>query len=412
MPSWRAANAFLYRLYSLVQEWPRKLGLEFPAADADGRPGRKRLVFLAWGLIGDCVLTTSVLRHFKKAFPELEIVCLGREQARWVLAPHVDVFVPIDPTSAGLGLPFIAALRGGQLARCDVLTGDIHVFYGGLARLRDLIVKLPARLKIFYEGYADRRQLAPGRRFPKGVVVVPSLGKPEVRPGSNQGVVDEWHVLHDVLHFFKATFAQVYGRAMPPRATEGRLAPVVPVPQPGPILERLGLERGTYVCCHVVSNNPKKDWPISNWEQLLESSPRRFVILGSPKDRARVAKLAGDRVRILCGETSLPETIAVIESAAAFVGLDSGLAHLATNLGQKSIVIAQNATLGWFFPYPRLLARNNLTTLWNTRSPECVGCFFRCPRESLWELAMIGARCMRELQPETVLEALERALAP
>lgn len=373
-------------------------------------PGRKRLVFLAWGLIGDAVLTTAVLRHFKKAFPEHEIVCLGREQARFVLAPHVDVFVPIDPASDGLGLSFVAALREGALDRCDVLTGDIHVFYGGLARLGDLIARLPARHKVFYEGYAERNQLAPGRRFPKGVEVVPALGKPRFRPGEVAGAVDEWHVFHDMLHFFKALFRIVHGKPLPPRAIEGRLAPVVPVPRPEPILERLRLTRGSYVACHVVSNNPKKDWPLTSWRRFFSDSEHQFVVLGGGKDRERVAPLADDHVRVLCGETSLPEAIAVIEGAAAFVGLDSGLAHVATNLGKKAVVITQNATLGYFFPYPNLLARTNLTTLWNTASPACVGCFFRCPRESLYELATLGARCMREFDPDLVTAALERTL--
>jgi len=409
MPSWRTANALLYRAYSWYQERPRRLALDFGPARTDR--GAKTLVFLSWGLIGDAVLTTAMFRNFKTAFPEHRILCLGREQVRWVLAPHADEFVAMDPTRADLGAEFVAACRAGSFSCCDVLTGDVHVFYGGLTVLHDFVAQLPAGRKILYEGYANRGQLAPKRRFPAGVTVVPSLAKPALHAEVSSPPCDTWHVWHDQLHFFAHLVTAIRGRSPAQLGVAFATDPCLHVPDSAPVLARLGLAAGTYVACHLVSNNPKKDWPLSSWSELLARSDRSFVILGSAADRARVRGLESSRVRILCGETSLPETAALIRSAAGFLGLDSGLAHIATCVDQKTVVIAQNATLGWFFPYPAGLARKNLTTLWNLDSPECIACFFRCPREPLWELANRGARCMREISVGTVAAALERALA-
>lgn len=389
MLSWRSFNTLSYRFYSALSHRRTALRLDLTRPAAAG--GRRRLVHLNWGLIGDTILSTATLRQYRQAFPEHEIVCVAREPVRWLLSPHVDRFVPFAPDEPDLGDGFVGAVRSGALDGCDLLTGDVHLFYGGLACFSDLITRLPARVKVVYEGYASRRQLAPWRRFPAGVRVIPSLEK--------RG---EPHVLHDALHFVRALIAAAGGRF-----EVADLEPVVPVPDAGPVLARFALEERGYVACHVTSNNPKKDWPLESWERLIATRPEtRFVALGAAKDHERVAHIRAPNLANLCGQTSLPESIALTARAGGFCGIDSGLAHVAANVGVRTLVIAQNSTLGWFFPYPRSHARPNLTTLHNEDSPSCVGCFFACPREPLWEMARHGARCLRELSWERVARAL------
>ena len=179
------------------------------------------------------------------------------------------------------------------------------------------------------------------------------------------------------------------------------------MPDAEPVLRRFGFDEHCYVACQLASNNPKKDWPIDSWRRVIGSlSHLRFVALGSEKDRERAVCIQAPNFVNLCGQTTLPESIALITHAQSFAGIDSGLAHVAANVGVRTVVVAQNSTLGWFFPYPKFLQRSNLIAIHNAESPACVGTFFRCPRESLWEMAVLGARCLRELSWEKVALAI------
>lgn len=95
-----------------------------------------------------------------------------------------------------------------------------------------------------------------------------------------------------------------------------------------------------FVAIHCRSNDPRKDWPADRWRSLvgriLTSWDIDVVELGL---QPVVATSIGGRCHDLCGSLSILETAEVIRRAALFVGIDSGLAHLANALGIPGVIL-------------------------------------------------------------------------
>jgi hypothetical protein len=305
------------------------------------------------------------------------------------VTPHVDRFVPLAPEERDLGRAFTTALGEGALDSTDLLTADIHLFYGGLARLRALIEKLPRRGRSSTRATRRARRSRPCARS--------RAGSRSCRAPSSQAI--RTCCTTSRTSSAPCSSAPEASPRRPATSPEATSLPSFRCPLRRPCSIASALSARSYVACQIASNNPKKDWPVTSWRQLIGARARRpdsSSSAGPPT--ASVPRASGRRnVVDLCGRTSLEESGALIAQASAFVGIDSGMAHVAVNVGVPTVVIAQNSTLGWFFPYPPELARPNLLTLHNPRSPECIGCFFACPREPLWEMVRRGARCLREL---------------
>jgi ADP-heptose:LPS heptosyltransferase len=138
-------------------------------------------------------------------------------------------------------------------------------------------------------------------------------------------------------------------------------------------------------------SSPTKEWPQARWEQLMPhlTATHRVVQLGTKADP--VLPGAED----FRGATDLPAAARIIGSAALFLGLESGLQHMAAAVGTPAVIIyggrSRPAQTGYAFNV-------NLT-----RSPECAGCVLDrdCPHHMV---------CM-EIPVEEVLAGVQAALA-
>lgn len=116
-----------------------------------------------------------------------------------------------------------------------------------------------------------------------------------------------------------------------------------------------------------------KEWDPERWVELTRRLQPEFdlVQLGTPADPA----LPG--VRDLRGRTSLRQAADVIAGAALFVGLESGLMHVAAAVHTPAVILyggrSRPIETGYAF-------NTNLT-----RSPECAGCGLNegCPHERM-----------------------------
>ena len=149
---------------------------------------------------------------------------------------------------------------------------------------------------------------------------------------------------------------------------------------------------------------PAKRWPAPSFAVLaraLAQAGRSVLLLGSAKERELGEEIrvpaASARVRNLCGETTLGDVVDLLAAADVAVSNDSGLLHVAAAAGTPVIAIYGSSSPTFT---PPLTAR--ATILY--RGIECSPCFAReCPLGHL--------RCLREIEPGDVLEAVERALA-
>jgi len=364
MSFWGACNTLLYRgFYRLRHRRAPAPALRLPPAGGD-----PAVLCLGWGRIGDTILFTGVLKHFRRAFAGCRLVYAGRPEVAPVVAPFVDEFVP----------------HGGDLARryACILT-DLHFFYGGVHALGGLMEALPAQRKFTYEGYHLGPGLAPVRIYPAGTEVIAAAGAR--------------HLLGHGAHYF----AEVMRRLETGYEAEDWR----PVLEAGAApLEKFGLGAGRYVAWQVSSNNRKKDYPEARWRRVLAAFPDTiFVALGTSGSLLRAPNLLDLR-----GRTSLEEAIALIAQARAFLGPDSGLTHAAAVLGVPTVCVAQSSNLGTFFPYPPGFP--NLRTVDNLAYRACAGCFMTCSREPIFLTRLRGAKCLRELPPEPIAAALHDAL--
>ncbi|MGR8948275.1 MAG: glycosyltransferase family 9 protein [Gammaproteobacteria bacterium] len=93
------------------------------------------------------------------------------------------------------------------------------------------------------------------------------------------------------------------------------------------------------------ANWPGKIWPATHYAALvtfLQDLFEAVVLLGNDADTERCAQIA-EQLPVpgfnLCGRTTLLESAAALSTAAAFVGNDSGLGHMAAALNVPSLTV-------------------------------------------------------------------------
>lgn len=107
-----------------------------------------------------------------------------------------------------------------------------------------------------------------------------------------------------------------------------------------------------------------KRWPEKYWKTLIsENQSTQFVILGGPEDRFISNLIGGDEHHAvsLAGKLSLIESAAVVGLSQGLIANDTGLLHVAEQLGVKAIALMGPAPFG--FPSRRdktLILEKNL----------------------------------------------------
>jgi ADP-heptose:LPS heptosyltransferase len=139
-----------------------------------------------------------------------------------------------------------------------------------------------------------------------------------------------------------------------------------------------------------------KQWNFAHWKKLLEILPPGIETVrfsdqdepATPTERTLHRDILGADLRVIA---------ALLESADAFVGQDSGLAHLATALGVPAVVIFTGYVPPDMFGYPQ-----NINLAPDLPYIPC-WCEDGCP-------PCKGEICTRAVQPEKVLESILKVL--
>lgn len=93
-----------------------------------------------------------------------------------------------------------------------------------------------------------------------------------------------------------------------------------------------------------------KRWPVEYWAELIKDDKNlKFAILGGPEDKflEQLVKAAPDRVINLAGKLSLEESAAVITRARALISNDTGLMHVAEQIGKPCLALMGPAPFGY-----------------------------------------------------------------
>jgi heptosyltransferase-2 len=153
---------------------------------------------------------------------------------------------------------------------------------------------------------------------------------------------------------------------------------------------------------------PAKCWPATHYAELARALHARHglpvLLLGSGKEAAlceQIAQAAPGACRVMAGQTTLQDAMALIGASRGMVSNDSGLMHVAAAFG-----LPQVAVFGSTSPEhtPPLNPRAQVLWLKNELGLDCMPCFERSCRFG-------HTRCLTEVSPQRVQAAFDRALA-
>jgi heptosyltransferase II len=147
---------------------------------------------------------------------------------------------------------------------------------------------------------------------------------------------------------------------------------------------------------------PSKRWPSASYVALarrLLAEGFAVWVLGGPDEKPLAAEIVGDTAaRDLTGH-DLRDAILALAAADAAVSNDSGLLHIAAALGTPSIGIFGPTSPWHWAPLNPLAA-----TIETTTALDCRPCHKPVCR-------LVHHRCMRDIGPDIVLAATQRAVA-
>ena len=103
---------------------------------------------------------------------------------------------------------------------------------------------------------------------------------------------------------------------------------------------------GRWLAVHPGSGSENKNWPEAKWRELLQYLARattlNLLLAGGEAERERVERLASSlpptRIKVI-QSAPLPELAQWLASCLAFIGHDSGIAHLAAAVGLRSLIL-------------------------------------------------------------------------
>jgi heptosyltransferase-3 len=344
--------------------------------------GPKRILVVALRRLGDVLLTTPLIRSFKRAWPDATIDVLVFEGTESILAGNPDLaeIIAMPARSGGAGA---SALTRRLWRRYDLAvstqSGDRPTFYAWAAGRRSAG---------FVEGAGALARL---KRF--------ALTHPV-------DIVSDTHRVREVLRL-----AQALGVA--PIA---ELVPPLGAPSPGAAPGR------SYAVIHPVPMFRYKRWTDEGWRGLAAALAARglaVVVTGGPGEGGEIDAIwaAGSEIKRLDGALSWPELAALIRGASIYVGPDTSVTHVAAATGTPTVALYGPTNPRLWGPWPAggldlpwapagtIQMRGNV---WLVQNPlPCLP----CQQEGCLRRLDSHSQCLDELTVRRVLDAVDLALA-
>jgi heptosyltransferase-2 len=372
-----------------------------------------KILVRATNWVGDVVMSIPAVRALRASFPKAELLVLARP---WVadlyrLLPEVDRVVVEDARGAGAGRAgrerLVKELRALRIDRAVCLPTSFGTAWT-LFRAR-----IPERI-----GYAaELRTPLLTRAVPRpagGLGPPRGYGAAEDGPvasAKNQTAPAPLRPSPEHQVWKHLRLAEAAGAGGPDRLDVTLPVSEALLARACALLAGSGRNEEPFVAAHVASfAHAAKRWDLERFGAVFEALAARgltIVLLGTASEaavNAEAARLAPSaRILDLSGKSTLPEALAILRLARAFLGNDSGLAHLAAAAGTPVVVVFgptdPEATR------PLGIGEGGTAPVDVVRQPPlCAPCRFRiCP---------IDHRCMRDVTKERVVSTLNERIRP
>jgi lipopolysaccharide heptosyltransferase II len=354
-------------------------------------PQIRNILLIRLRQIGDVVFTTPAVRALREHYPSARLTYIVEPAAEPVVRGNPDIDeVLVAPRRRGMAALSAEVSIARQLRAKE---WDLAIDFHGGPRASTLAWLSGARERVGYE--------VPGRTWMYTRVV------PRVRtPLGVHSVLNQWKLLEAI------------GIPTPtPETFPVRMA--VDAAGARSIHERLrtaGVETGdSVIVIHVSAGNPFRRWPLTAFATVaaaLASTDhrRRIIVTSGPSERDAAERVIADARSLVekdavhrvldCGDISLTELRALADSAALYIGGDSGPLHVAST-SRVPIVALFGPTL----PVRSMPWRGAGLA---TEPIEIAGLPCRpCDQRTC---APGDFRCLTRLEPQWVIDAAERLL--
>lgn len=310
--------------------WLGRLGKKYPALTPRSFHPRHILV-IRLDLIGDLVLSMTVVHALKRTYPGAEIDLLAIPASAGVIKHDPDLagIITYDPNvwrrPKALFQPKNWREANALVRQLRARRYDLAVsVFGNWAGVIAVLGGAKRRVGFGHESYAGfMTESIPGRHW---------------SPGDHKHEVD-----------YCLELAQAAGAAISPADRIPRLYVDAQARQE---LEQLLVQQGVHlekplIACQVSSNNGQsKRWPIPYWatliDKLIREQDARVVLTGALKDKPLiegVTRRMREQAINLAGKTSLPQLVALLQRADLVISGDSGPMHIAAAVGTPLIAI-------------------------------------------------------------------------
>jgi lipopolysaccharide heptosyltransferase II len=372
--------------------WLRRIGTRYPPLQPQSFSPRRILV-IRLDLIGDLVLSLSVVHLLKRTYPDAEIDLLALPSSAKIAAsdPDLNEIIAYDPNiwrrpQALLRAQNWSALRALR-TRLHARQYDLAVnVFGNWGAVLAVLSSAPRQVGFAGEGYPGfMTDSVPGRHWDN--------------PGTP---------LHEVDYCLQ--LAQATGASITP---DDRIPHLAVDPQARQEVEKLlaqeGIQAGrTLIACHVSSNNGQsKRWPVPYWatliDRLIHEDGDSVVLTGAQNDLALIELIlrrTHEHPINLAGKTSLTQLAALLQRADLVITGDSGPMHIAAAVGTPLIAIhgpTNPAHSGPLSPKATVLRSD----IW------CSPCY---DAKSPADCRFFTTQCMKNILPDQVLILIHEKL--
>ena len=149
-----------------------------------------------------------------------------------------------------------------------------------------------------------------------------------------------------------------------------------------------------YIVIAPMVSEMERSWGLDNYRNLCGTINDRILLIGSKLEynSLEYVRNGRDNITNLAG-LNLADTSALLSKCKLYIGNDSGLTHMAHQLGRPMIAIIGGCNFGKFFPYKE---RSDAIFLYYQM--DCFGCDLICIHEKRY--------CLTEIKQESVINSI------
>ncbi|MBV8695499.1 MAG: lipopolysaccharide heptosyltransferase II [Ktedonobacteraceae bacterium] len=384
----------IYCLMSVVGFflWLSKQGKKQPAlTPATFSP--QRILVIRLDLIGDLVMSLTLVRLLKRTYPHAEIDLLALPSSTPIAAADPDLahIITYNPNIWRRPKALVQAKHWREAValqrRLHIRRYDLAVsVFGAWASVLAVLSGAPRRLGFGRESY-------PG-------FMTDNVAGQHWAAGDHKHEVD-----------YCLALAQAAGATI---RVEDRIPHLTVAPQARQEIEQLLRQEeiqpdALLIACHVSSNNGQsKRWPIPYWATLMDRLIREqhatVVLTGAVDDIPlieRITQHMHERPINLAGKTSLPQLAALLQRASLLITGDSGPMHIAAAVGTPLIAIhgpTDPALSGPVSPHATVLRSD----IW------CSPCY---QAKGPADCRFYTTQCMKDITPAQVFAVVQEKMS-